>query len=287
MRWSDVELVEEEIPIRQGDVLSRVHGDANSAYLVVVSADCDLAQEKLSDAGVACVPLIQLREYLLLHYGKALARRQLDKRCIELSAWVNKRWSAVDGNHQPLSHDRAISWLSKATVDEISEALALGDDEKARKYLSGEMTCIKTAARLLDTDGSCIDALAALQRSKGDRAELIRSQLGKLDSYQLPLDIFFLTEVPGDSNFGFIAQLRHLAFLPLASVFTSITRAREHDAAFLRIGRMAPTLKHGLAQQLGALFSRIGYPLEYERNREAAFNVVIDELAMRMGHEDA
>ena len=51
----DCVYVDAALPVRQGDVLKRVRGDGPATLAIVITADCDIANEKFGDAGLACV----------------------------------------------------------------------------------------------------------------------------------------------------------------------------------------------------------------------------------------
>ncbi len=99
------------------------------------------------------------------------------------------------------------------------------------------------------------------------------------------MDIFFVSSVPGEPEFGFIAKLRALSFVPFDRSFTSMTAAKDVDNSFVRVGRLAPTFRHALAQQFGMLFARIGMPTEYEVDRDAVFAMVADQMTVEMEEE--
>jgi len=56
----DCEEIDQSLPIRQGDVLKRVRPDGKGALAIVITADCDIANLKFGDAGLACVALTPL-----------------------------------------------------------------------------------------------------------------------------------------------------------------------------------------------------------------------------------
>lgn len=283
----DCEEVDATQPVRQGDVLKRVQPDGKGPLIVVVTADCDIANNKVGDAGLACVQLTPLANYMLNEHAAVLARRQLRKRFEKATEWINKRWLQCDPSHVPLSEERVQHWLMQATSDSIEGALGLPLDDK-KSFIKRECSALRSAHDLIEKakdQYSAIDALRALQNKPTSRAEQLKTLFGTLDPWDLPLDMFFISSVPGEPDVGFIARLRALSFVPLNRSFTSMAAAKEYENTFLRVGRLAPTFRHALAQQFGMLFARIGLPKPYEIDREAAFAVLAEQLANDMGEE--
>src|SRR5690606_23550739 len=105
---------------------------------------------------------------------------------------------------------------------------------------------------------------------------------GNLNPKNLPLDMFYISSVPGEPEVGFIATLRALSFIPFDRSFTSLDSAKDVENSFVRVGRMTPTFRHALAQQFGMLFSRIGMPEDYEEDRDTAFGLIADQIIAEM-----
>ncbi len=283
----DCEAVDATLPVRQGDVLKRVQPDGKGSLVVVVTADCDIANNKVGDAGLACVQLTPLANYMLNEHASAQARRQLRKRFEKATEWINKRWLQCDPSHVPLTEESVQRWLTQDPPDRIESALGLPLDNQ-RSFIKRESAALRSAHEFIENAGDqycAIDALRALQNKPTSRAEQLKTLFGTVDPGDLPLDMFFISSVPGEPDVGFIAKLRALSFVPLNRSFTSMAAAKECENTFIRVGRLAPTFRHAMAQQFGMLFARIGLPKPYEIDREAAFAVVAEQLANDMGEE--
>ena len=283
----DCEKVDPALPIRQGDVLKRVQNNGPTSLAVVVTADCDIANNKLGDSGLACVQLVPLADYMLNEHARTIANRQLRKRFAKATEWINKRWLELDAQNTYLTEDSVITWLTRTSIEEIETNLGLPAEEK-KSFLKREIPALLSAQALLyapKDQFSAIDALRALQPKPTPRREQLKSLFRDLDPSNLPLDMFFVSSIPGEPGVGFIAKLRALSFVPMDQSFTSMMLAKEFDNSFVRVGRLAPTFRHGLAQQFGMLFARIGLPRAYEADREVAFAVIADQIANEMGEE--
>lgn len=283
----DCEQVDVTLPIRQGDVLKHLHSDGHSVLKIVVTADCDIANGKFGDAGLACVQLMPLVDYMLDDHARTTAHRQLKKRFERATEWINLRWLKKDPQNVALTEECVRTWVMTSPPEEIEAELAL-PVEGNKSFIMREIPVIRAAQTLLDAPVdrySAIDALRGIQSKSVSRSEQVKTLFGSLDPRDLPLDVFYVSSVPGEPGVGFIAKLRALSFIPFNHSFTSMVAAKEVENSFVRVGRLAPTFRHALAQQFGMLFARIGMPKEYETDRDAAFTLIADQITADLGEE--
>lgn len=283
----DCEHVDAALPVRQGDVLKRVRGDGPATLVIVITADCDIANEKFGDAGLACVRLSPLADHVLGEHARATAQRQLKKRFEKAAEWVNKRWLQKDSQNVALSEERVQDWILTSAPEEIEAELDVSVNDK-KSFLKRESAALRTARSLVDAPVdrySAIDALRALHPKTSSRAEQLKTLFGSLNPKDLPLDMFYVSSVPGEPSVGFIANLRALSFIPFDRSFTSMDAAKDVENSFVRVGRLAPTFRYALAQQFGMLFARIGMPKDYEADRDTAFVLIADQITTDMGEE--
>lgn len=283
----DCEHVDAALPVRQGDVLKRVRGDGHTTLAIVVTADCDIANEKFGEAGLACVQLDLLADHVLGEHARTLAQGQLKKRFEKAAEWVNKRWSQKDPENVALSEERVQAWILASTPEEIEAELNLPVDDR-RSFIKRESAALRLAQEFMDARAgrySAIDALCALQVQTTSRSAQLKSLFGTLNPKDLPLDLFYVSSIPGEPGLGFVAKLRALTFIPFERSFTSMDAAKEVENSFVRVGRLGPTFRHALAQQFGMLFARIGMPKAYELDRDAAFALVADQIKAEMGEQ--
>lgn len=282
----DCQFVGAEQPLRQGDILKRISNDA-SAYRVVVTADCDIAQNKGVDKGVACAEVVRLRDYLTGPFAIQLLRKKYDWAKRELSKWIQAQWRrhSPGAGLDPKAVDR---WLDVAPVEEIEATLQV-EPQPEDGMLRRLLRAIQAANECFKKPhfDEIIECLQEFQdRKPADPVGFLKSQLTRLQPSQLPDDLFFISELPGEDGLGYLASLRNLSFIDRSEIVSTVPEARSRGIAYVRIGRLAPTFKHGMAQQLGILYSRIGYPEVYEETRDVAFTIVIDEICSKWGCHD-
>lgn len=283
----DCEHVDDALPVRQGDVLKRVRGEGRISLAIVVTADCDIANEKFGEAGLACVQLDLLADHVLGEHARSLAQGQLKKRFEKATEWINKRWSQKDPENVALSEEHVRAWILASTPEEIEAELSLPVDDK-KSFIKRERSALQRAQNFIDAPAdryAAIDALCALQAQTTSRSAQLKLVFGALNSKDLPLDLFYVSSVPGEVGLGFVAKLRALTFIPFDRTFTSMDAAKDAENSFLRVGRLGPTFRHALAQQFGMLFARIGMPKTYELDRDAAFELIADQIKSEMGEQ--
>ena len=289
-KGNDCELVDAAEPLRQGDLLKRFVNGHEASICVVITADCDIAQGKVEDSGVVCIDLRPLKEYLLEEHLTRVITRQVETRQRELKDWISRHWDAKPAPRSALTDQAIADWVSVASGDEIVAAVGTVDPEGIR-YVENLVSGLNVARKSLQdkVDPKIrLRALAGLQKKPPqDWRQFVQSQLTKLQSNQLPDDIFFLTVVPNEEMFGYVAKLRSIIFVSADTIAASVPEARDRSSAYVRIARLAPTFKHGLAQQVGFLFARIGYPRDYESERDAIFDLVFEELCEEFGADHA
>jgi hypothetical protein len=176
-------------------------------------------------------------------------------------------------------------WIQTAPIIELEEALQLKTASELTYFRHMAMALKSAFACPPDADAQeVITCLTKLQKKMPtDRADFIRLQLSRLEANQLPDDLFFVSEVPGEESLGYLALLRSTTIIKLTDLVSSVQEARERNFAYLRIGRLKTVYKHGIAQQFGFLFSRIGYPKPYEDERAAAFELATEQLSVQLG----
>jgi hypothetical protein len=251
-------------PLRQGDVLESVQGDASAwtRHLFVITADCDLAHQK-HHGRVTCVPLMTSHEYLLeMHVP-----RIRDRIAMKHVASLGELASSAGGPH--VSPGRLREWVLDEEPDVVARSLNI-----TGASVEAALTAI-AALRLLGEQVPSLDAAAAqlvaaqFQGPGGQKRESIvssmRSQL-RAPFTQPPGDALFLSAIaPGHAD-GYFAYLRHLEQVWEPEISTG--SARSAGASYRRIARLDDRYSHALVQRFAAVFLSIGLPDEYESMRD-------------------
>jgi hypothetical protein len=255
--------------LSQGDVLHRLDpsDDLWREWLIVVTADCDLAHEK-HGGSLSCVPAINYKEYLRRFRADKISARTADKLINKIRTTADKK---APGSIALVSDTRLRSWLLEKSAAEVLETLGI------EKALSADLvTCIEAYRRIANEKGSLEDIVEANSLGRhvlgeAKTAELARKSIIKemiqTITRNLPGDAMFIGALSPECDEGRVVYLRRIVEVPDHSVVTTI-RGVPFDAQYVRTARLAAPYIYALTQQLGAVFSAIGLPRGYEEQRD-------------------
>jgi len=278
----DTEDVPSAAEWRQGDIVKRVSNNDGAPFYAVISADCDIAQQKTGAAGLACLGAWPLADYLLHDYACVLARKDFANSLKKIETVINTRRRECDHTATPLTIDAIRDWVYRAADREIADALHL--TQPKHRTLQEDIDSLVAAARAIQglADGWPIAVIKALRKHRS-LADAMKYALQDVNPRKLSIDIFFFSELPFEDHLGYVVKLRDLRFIESSNLFRSPHDAFAKKGEYLRVGRLTPTYRHGLAQLFGALYSRIGFHAEYEHDRDIRFELCKEELKQRMG----
>jgi hypothetical protein len=277
-------------PLRQGDIVAahpQTDGWANpwTRFGVVLSADCDLAQEK-TGPNLVYVPVVSHYTYLADVWLPSeaarlerLGREAIDKQLTSFDAKVQYRHIAA--------------WGEKGGRENISNRLAertqeLGSTiscEKQEAILSlwhsvTELACLSAVPNPTQTDqlrdvlDRFIRYRGVVEPGRGDPAQYHKNMIERaLLSLQDRLDSWLLRELIGldpdmtqGTQFGFVVLLRSFSLLPVTLIETHREEWYRNKTKYLRICRLRGIYKADLVQRFANMFVRIG--LEDYRDQE-------------------
>lgn len=263
--------IDEGTAIRQGDLLVKRNPRDKSIQdrLIAITADCDFAQTKTGGA-LAALRVLPLEEYVRIYWSKKQAEK-LTNDHTELIATFNKLIGDASARG-PLSSTAIDSWISRTPGEQIVKQLGVTDGKVAKKIISatgklktlasvfmlaGEYNCIEEIIKYYMLKDSCEDSVARQAVIKK-----VRSDLGAM-----PEDTFLLNTLGEEFQTPHVVLLRNLVFVGLEEATISAEVAR-NQGCYLRYGRLSPTFKYAISQQFGLLYSRIGLPAEYDKNKK-------------------
>ncbi|MFV9424613.1 MULTISPECIES: hypothetical protein [Microbacterium] len=253
-----------DAPLRQGDVIEAVAADSSAwtRYLLVLTADCDLANQK--NAGrITCIPLLPAEDYLLAlllpeHRDKAVHRLAED-----FNDDLKRR------GKRGISIERLIEWVGESGFDEILEALEI--DQSNGGDLLSRYDGIRFALEPVKTlDDAVANIVAAQQRfAQPKSAEKLSAAMRDVLSNrfrQPPGDSLFLGKISPGYEAGYFAYLRHIEQVWEQDISLSAARS---PSAYRRIGALSDRFTHAVVQRFAMVFMPIGLPVEYERIRDS------------------
>ena len=265
----------------QGDVVKRIGDDPAPPFFVIISADCDIAQGKTGPDGYACLGAWPLADYLVNDHSPAVALKELSRSITSITNNINAYRERNDPLSRPMTPTAVERWFQVASDEEIREALRLSP--ATPRNLMTEITRVVAAARAMaaQQENWAVSVIKIL-KNHDTAAAAMNAILREVAPRKLSIDMFFFSELPLEDHLGYIVKLRALRFIESRQLFRSPSEARCEDHAYLRVGRLTPTYRHGLAQQFGNLYSRIGYHEHYEDDRDARFVLCKEHLTNRI-----
>ena len=282
-KFSEFEDVLDARPLGQGDLLRPLEPskDPWEGVLIVVTADCDLARYKHAGR-LSCVPVLPTDIYLAIFY----IPKRIEKIRNELGQRLAKLMREAQSDHlaeftQPISIDRATQWVLQSDPDRICETLKLSPTERDTFLPVTQVyrSCAEAASRPLAEQCDIYCLAAEILHKPGNTAR--KNLANDLASYlkQLPGDAMFLNCLldDDDAGTGYVVYLRVLRELRENAVALR-SSSRSYEISHERIGRLKPPYLYHLTQRLGAVFSSIGLPDEYETERDTRSSELMERL---------
>lgn len=254
-----------DAPLRQGDVIEATDERASpwTRHLLVITADCDLANNKNSGR-VTCVPLLSTEDYLLQIYFPEQRRKVLDRFANEF----NSELARLGKN--PLSSSRIIEWALEASAWlELATALDLPseDAQEAEKKFDGIRLLDVPSATVHEALDNIVDA-QLLHTGPRKREAIVAATHDAIGNRfrNTPGDALFLRSIAPTYDFGYFAYLRHIEQIWEPKIAIS---PMQTGVTHRRIGALADRFAHAVVQRFAMVFMPIGLPVDYEESRNA------------------
>ncbi|MRG60227.1 hypothetical protein GE115_10155 [Agromyces sp. CFH 90414] len=249
-------------PLRQGDVLEAVNTDASiwQRNLFVVTADCDLANEK-HFGRITCVPLLATDDYLLelrLPRLRGILQRKLVGELLEM---------ARSSDLPNLTEARALEWAVSSADGEIVRALGLDEPlvSAAERLIEG-LRGLSADQRGVEEAVHALVAGHLACRKPPPREDARQRVLNSLSNSisNPPGDAMFLGSIAPSHEEGYFAYLRHLEQVWEHQIALGPSH---RSVEYRRISRLQDRYAHALVQNFALVFMPIGMPPEYEQMR--------------------
>ncbi|WP_437653706.1 hypothetical protein [Sorangium sp. So ce1182] len=276
--FSECDVITDERSLRQGDIFVRISASSDpwQRYGVVITADCDIAQEKHHQI-ISYVPILSATDYLGLFYLPKQLRRTLRAVKDELLGCIRSAQAKIPGYPEPISEDAAVSWVLRAPAEDIADDLRLVNRDRIR--LVELCKSYSSADRAVSTGNFSEQLACAISlRAKSSKShEKSRDKIWEEISdhmQQLPGDAFFLSALGPNETDGYVAYLRLIREMRQTEIALRQTDLRDATVSARRICRLKSPYIYRLTQQLADVFSSIGLPREYEAKREHAMATI-------------
>lgn len=272
-------VISDQDGLRQGDVIKKTSDAGVSVYGVILTADCDIAQNK-SRGKITWLEIVSVRRYIEDYWSEEQLTKLSEKYGRVVRDSLNSKIRKVDEKLAPMQQDSLAEWLRFEGAEEIVRKV-YGDEKSAEIDKVKQLLIGLTLSLGVNGVGPSFSRLSAAWDlfgvSVAKRREALTNLFKSSGGFQ---DYFLLPELPGVLGYGYVVLLRSISTLDIEEVFVSEVDARINDQpnAFFRLGRLHDGIRFAIAQKMAFLFSRIGMPTSYEEACEVSLNMVIDEL---------
>jgi hypothetical protein len=239
----------------QGDILEMVdeHGErADPPYGIVINADCDLAHCKI-DGVISYIPVFPFETYFVKFWIPAFA----DLRRKELVDAIAQRCALKTDLNDPLCE-----WLKEETADAVAQKISSTYSVKLHD-LKDKMKELSLIVNTNSFDWGLLETLISQQQGAKDE---VLARYAKRALKNLGDGHFFLNEIHGLSNVGFVARMRRIYSVDAECIFPSrsefISRSKNSPLHGVRIAKLTNLYRFKVAQLFALQYSRIGLPDE-------------------------
>ncbi|MUT54297.1 hypothetical protein EG336_00490 [Vibrio parahaemolyticus] len=251
--------------ILQGDIFKigkncRDSFNDDENYAVVITADCDIAQNKMGNY-YTLLPIISIEGYIERYWlpkfykieSKSIYEKHLNN--------LNKSTYVQSGEYSSLNIESLDTWLESNNLEEIYQALTVKWDTK--RY-SPDMKCIELLRKPYSL--SNYYELRSKIRQRAD--DKIEKELIEAATKNAGGEFYHIPEVPFLEGLGCIIKLRDIRSIHKDKVYSGEFEARlsedSIDNIVYRVGQFPDYLRYSITQRFSNLFSRIGMPDYFE-----------------------
>ncbi|MGI5092769.1 hypothetical protein [Treponema socranskii] len=253
------EIIDNSTPLRQGDILLFPTKRKSEKYGIVVTGDCDIAQKKCRKIISYCT--ITTAKYYIS--TEVMYDAFISKEISKLEEFVLKNVCSL------LKAEKSETFLSTLLTLESNYLKGLLKDKNLIKKIE-MLKSIKDKFEYSMEDLINIYKMNNNSVNKDEVIKIIKSKfLSKLNS--LPGDKYHISEIPNQNDdYGYIVHLRYINTISQDDI--------EKQNNLYRIGHLEAPYLYKLTQKLGAIFSDIGEPEEFEKNKLEINKMIIEEL---------
>jgi hypothetical protein len=259
---------------RQGDIflIEYPNGAAAGPSLgLVINADCDLANKK-TDGVIAYLPIYSFREYL----DGFWARTYLNDVAHVAAQKVLEIVQADDAEAEELQE-----WLLSTSAETVMAKITKLEHVKKSHHaqLEDHLRRMRTCA---DQDRSPLERFGALCQLEKNPALAVKKQIVAAKK-AMGDGHFFISDLVGHAEVGFVIRMRRIYTIPEAFYFTSVASQRSlsdgRSITAARFARLTPLYQFKVAQLFAQQYSRIGLPDEITALSDVAIEVLASHIS--------
>jgi hypothetical protein len=262
--------------ILQGDIF-KVGSLCNQNFLdheewgMVITADCDIAQEKISS--FAFLPIITAKSYLDKYWLITLLEKEKHELLKNITNSINDKKYLEKQNCKPIDISEVKEWIEEESVEGVFKELGISLNKNRIPKFHQQYEILSQPASF--------ENFFILRNIQGRKEDAIKKEIRTVFS-SLKDEFYFVPYVGAQESFGVIVKLRSLRTIDMSIVYHSLLKARSSsvdiNTTLYRVGRFSDYLRYSISQKFALLFSKIGMPEHYESDVEASLNIIADSL---------
>jgi hypothetical protein len=255
-------------PIRQGDVFK--WDDEHTIrpwyqYGVVVTADCDLAQNKTMGR-LSYIPALTMEDYIWHFWRDAKFSSVQKSHLAKFTSRLNNRLKK-DAHAGGVSEEAAWTWLQRKGIDGLLDEIAMTDKGQRSdiKKIADDLVKLSSLLEAKMPDLGLLQVCYAIRNPKASPDDVKALALEVQSSMaSLPGDVFFLPHVSDRPDEGIFLMLRNITQCEISEIAIRPDELKFGSAKARRLGRIAAPFRYAITQNLARVFSDIGLPVSYE-----------------------
>ena len=279
-------------PLRQGDVFVATVDAEPRTIGIVVTSDCDIAQNK-AWRSLTWVPVVSASSYAASCWTFDEVGRLAKALGQDLLGAARK--SREKRELPPLSDEALTHWLRELSEESLLAPFGCEDDAPAqhrvREEYGPKAAALRTAREALEVapprhqewSATSIEAVLAavhaLKRAKSPTYQPDSLAAGVSNAlHSHPGDVFLLYGIPGCDADGYVALLRFVREVADDEIALQAGEALERGRRYYRVGALLSPYRYDLTRRLGAVFSDIGLPQQYADHKRTSAKRVAESL---------
>ncbi|CUI98315.1 hypothetical protein [Achromobacter xylosoxidans] len=260
--------------LMQGDILELIGQGFDFNLATIINADCDMQNSK-HDGMVAILPIYTFHRYLEKFWLPGFFLRQRNEAVSLLRTVVELPDRHVEDLVEWIKSD------SNPRINIKAESIFSGKSLDGKKMEKAN-TAIHKLVDVMDAEIrgtlSSVGLFAPKEEEKAKK--YYRDQVVEAKK-QMGDGNFFVTDIKGHAEIGYVVRMRRIYTLPIEACFTSNSECqalnRDGLAAF-RISKFTANYKFKVSQLFAHQYSRIGLPDEITALSELAVMDAVQKL---------
>jgi len=261
---------------------------AKAEWGVIVTADCDIVQEKMGEFFTYLV-IRTARDYVeQVWAGEEIAkiRERYGRIAVEQ---IHLADQLRDPDATPLSFTELFDWVRTDNADAILHAVAI-TQVATRQRVGTSIEVFALTDERVGEYSTSLERLKACWKREGKKEPEHRGIVqNALRQRQMRSDYMLTPTLPSETEVGFVVMLRDIRAVRSSDLFTNRLDLRIGNgspAAMYRIGRFSDFIRYAIAQRMANLFSRIGMTEQFETECEVAASLILETLIPVIGKSE-